>query len=355
MAPDKSFGQERTEEATPRKREETRKKGQVAKSVDLNSALHLFGVVLAIYLLQGYLGEAISSFLRQCITYFATMKDTEITLLLNEAMKVYFRVTLPIFLVAVVMAISTNAMQFGFLFSFDPIKPKLEKINPVEGFKKLVSIRTLVDLIKNICKIFLVGLAVTLVLKNKAMEFISVTNMEINQTLVFGRQTTLTVAVAAISAFMLIAMVDFFYQRYEFNKNLRMTKQEVKEEHKQTEGDPHLKSKQKEQQRRISSRRMMQEVSQATVVITNPTHFAVALKYRREEMEAPLVVAKGADLMAERIKKVAGENNVPLIENKELTQFIYKNVDIGEIIPEQVYQAVAEILALVYQKHPGRF
>lgn len=350
MAPDNSSAQEKTEEASPRRREEARKKGQVAKSIELNASLNLLGIVVILIALQTYYTQNFHAYFTNYFSHALHVKDADLLVMLLEAINMYFRLIWPIFLGAFLIALISNLAQVGFVFSGEAIKPKLEKINPISGLKRIFSQKTLVELIKNILKTVLITTVIVIAIKKRFPEFLTVSDMEIGQLLFFGGQVLTSIAVTVIITYMIIAILDYSYQKYEFNKSLRMSKQEVKEEFKQTEGDPHIKSKIKEKQRQMASRRMMQEVPTSTVVITNPTHFAVGIKYEHRETDAPMVVAKGVDLIAGKIKELALENNVPLVENKPVAQFLYRNVEIGEYIPEELYQAMAEILAVVYQK-----
>lgn len=248
-----------------------------------------------------------------------------------------------------ILGILANYIQSGFIFTTETLKPDLKKLNPIAGFKKIFSSRTVVELFKDIILIIIVGFV--------GYQFVrdNLDKLLIMNTLTF---TSLPYALKGIFVgilfricliMLIIAIADYIYQRFMHNKELKMTKQEIKEEFKQDEGDPQVKSKRKQKMREMSSKRMMASVPEATVVVTNPTHIAVALKYKEGESSAPIVTAKGTDRIALKIKEIAKENNVPIIEDKPLARLIYEKVDIDGEIPMDMYQAVAEILALVYK------
>jgi flagellar biosynthetic protein FlhB len=238
-------------------------------------------------------------------------------------------------------------LQIGFLFSPEAIKPKASNINPIEGFKKMFSKKALVEMCKALFKIVIVGLVVFNIIKSKFENLFFLPDMDINAIVAYLGKLIFQIALGAGLIFIIIAVLDLCFQKWEFKQNLKMSKYEVKQEMKQTEGDPQIKSKLKEKQRQLAMGRMMESVPEATVVVTNPTHFAVALKYE-DGMEAPEVLAKGADYIAKKIKEKAEENNIPIVENKNIARMLYKNVEIGEHIPVELYQAVAEILAALY-------
>lgn len=355
MASGKSSAQEKTEEATPKRRYEARKKGQVAKSVDLNAAFNLFALVVVLFALQGYYLDYLKNFLVNCFTELSPVKPDSPVIALRKGSSVFLVLVGPVFLTAFIAGLISNFIQVGMVFSTESLKPKWERIDPMSGFKRICSLRTIVEVIKNLIKVLVILMVVVFTVKKEIPAVLGTPLADCAQGLGLGGSIALSMVIAVIIAFSAIACLDLIYQRYQYRKNLRMSKQEVKDEFKQTEGDPHFKAKVKERQRQIAFRRMAQEVPKATVVVTNPTHYAVALKYRRDSMGAPQVVAKGADLIAERIKKLARENGVPVVENKPVAQFLYQKVEAGETIPEELYQAVAEILAVVYHQYKKRF
>lgn len=355
MASEKSSSAEKTEQATPRRLEEARKKGQLAKSMDFNAALNLAGLLLLLYLIQDQLARSLYTY---CIDFFRhglQAKTGDLLPVLVDGGWLYLQIMFPIFLVALVIALVANLAQVGFLFTLEPLKPSWERLNLIQGMQRMFSLKTLVELGKNLLKVGVVGFVVYTVIKNRIVQLFALSNLDISAIALQGKNILFSIALAVVITYLVIAVLDLLYQKYQYKKNMRMTKQEVKEEYKQTEGSPEVKAKQKEMQRRLATRRMMEEVPKATVVITNPTHFAVAVKYERKEMPAPMVVAKGADLLAERIKALAKDHHVPVVENKPVAQFLYREVEIGDTIPDALYQAVAEILAVIYQKNKKKF
>lgn len=261
----------------------------------------------------------------------------------------YFLLTLPLFFTALLTGLLVNYLQVGFLFTTEPLNPQLSRMNPVEGFKKNFSKRSLFELVKLLLKIFLVGLVVFIFIRNNLETLLLTLYQDAGGLWETIRSLTLNMSLRIAAVFFALSLMDYLYQRYEHNQNLKMTKQEVKEEFKQAEGDPQLRARLREQQRKLAMQRMMQDVPSATVVITNPTALAVAIRYRETEDEAPVVVAKGAALMAKRIRDLATEHGVSLVENKQVARILYDQVEIGQEIPVELYQAVAEILALVYK------
>lgn len=248
-----------------------------------------------------------------------------------------------------VAGVGSNLMQIGFLFTTEPLKFDLKKIDPIQGAKRIFSLRALVELLKSFLKIVVIGFITFFViwLFKDDMLMIAFKNAE-NALAFFGR-TTLIMGIAATIALLFLAVFDYTYQKYDFEKNIRMSKQDIKDEYKNIEGDPLIKSKIKEKQKQISMRRMMSEIPNADVVITNPTHYAIAIKYDEEKASAPYVVAKGVDHIAFKIREIANANNVITVENRPLARSLYASVEIGEVVPEEFYQAVAEVLAYVYR------
>jgi flagellar biosynthetic protein FlhB len=348
------FNEEKTEEATPRRREEVRKKGQVAKSADLNGAIVLLAVVVLLYYLRGY-------FTTQFAGYFTYLFDalsgeevkhfTEENLfsLILYTVLFFFKLMAPVLAGAMVIGMAINFAQVGFLFAPEVVKPKLENINPLSGFKRMFSKRALMELIKALLKVILIGVIVYLTLKDNLENLLYLFYMEISQSFNFVANIVFDLAKNAVGAYFIIGVIDYLFQRREFKQNIMMSKQEIKEEFKQTEGDPQIKAKLREKQRQMAMHRMMESIPEATVVITNPTHIAVALQYSTASSSAPRVVAKGAGSIAERIKERAKEYKVPIVEDKPLARFLYHNVDLGKEIPAELYQAVAEILAMLYK------
>ncbi|MGH4140933.1 fused FliR family export protein/FlhB family type III secretion system protein [Clostridium sp.] len=342
---------EKTEDATPKKKSDSKKKGQVAKSKELSSTITLLTTTFLLITLGAYLLDTLKGTLSVFLNSYLTLSVNENTfrsLLLLSTVK-FGLLVLPIMVPIMIMGVFASLIQSGFIFTGEPLKPDLKKLSIISGFKKIFSMRSLVDLVKNLAIVTTIGIVAYNFIKNNYMEIMNYGSLKIEAILgVFG---ALVIAIfIKISMIMLIiSVIDFAYQKYKHNKELKMSMQEIKEEYKQQEGDPQLKSKIRQKQREMASSRMMQSVPDATVVITNPTHLAIAIKYEQGGEGAPIVVAKGADNVAIKIKEIASENDIPIIENKPLARLIYKELDIGSEIPADMYQAVAEILALVYK------
>ncbi len=342
--------EEKTEEATPHRKQEARKKGQVARSSDLNGAVVIMAMILFLYFTRGYFYDNLMVFIQHIFSeeLLVSFDDAQLLRLYKLILNSYLRLMLPVFAIAVVSGLLVNFLQIGFMFSPEAIKPKASNINPIEGFKKMFSKKSLVEMCKALFKIVIVGLVVFNIIKTRFQKLFFLPDMDISAIVAYIGQLVFQIALGACLIFIIIAMLDFIFQKWEHKENLKMSKYEVKQEMKQTEGDPQLKSKLKEKQRQMAMGRMMESVPEATVVVTNPTHFAIALKYE-DGMEAPTVLAKGADYLAKKIKEKAEENKVPIVENKNIARTLYKNVEIGEHIPVELYQAVAEILAALYK------
>lgn len=343
--------QERTEQATPRKIQEARRKGQVARSTDLTGALCLLAMVALLYAIKDQFFLDLQRYLAGYFSEVAHLHASEKSpvSLLNDATLFSLKLLAPFFGLALLVVTASNLVQVGFLFSPEALKPKGMTLNPMSGLQRMFSSRSMVELVKSVLKIVIIGGITYYLIKANLRDLLLVFNRSpdgIYQAII---GFILTVAWWGSLAYLALSLLDYMYQRYDYNKSLRMSKQEVKEEFRQTEGDPHVKSKQREMRRSMSMNKIISEVPQATVVVTNPTHLAVALRYQQGEMSAPRVVAKGAGRLAERIKEIARENGVPVMENKEVARFLYQNVDIDQDIPLEIYQAVAQILALVYR------
>lgn len=345
------FAGEKTERATPKKRNDSRKKGQVAKSQDINVAIGLLAVVFFLSMAGSYLLKiALSIFEHSFQTYILMDLTEENTfMILIELIIEVAKFMVPIMLVALVAGVAANYLQIGFLFSTEAIQFKLEKIDPIKGFKRIFSLRSVVEFLKSILKISIVGIITFLVIWNRLDEILILSQKTIGTALATLADLTVEMGLYAGGALLFLALLDYLYQKYDFEKNIRMSKQDIKDEYKNSEGDPLIKSKIKQKQREMAMSRMMQEVPNADVIITNPTHYAIALKYDEKRSDAPYVVAKGVDFVAQKIKLVAKENDVIMIENRPLARALYSQADIGDAIPEEFFKAVAEILAYVYR------
>lgn len=343
------FAGEKTERATPKRREEARKKGQVAKSNEIVTVLVLTATFLVLQAWVPSMGRQFKSLFAQIITY--TQADLTIeraSRLIVDTLLLTAMMVAPVLAAAVVAGYLANVLQIGFLFTTEPLTLKLNRLNPLNGFKRIFSKRAIAELCKSILKTVLVGYVAFSYLWKQLPVISLLMDSPVDSALSAIGEITYTASWRVIIILFILAAADYLYQTFEYEESLKMSKQEIKEEYKNIEGDPQLKAKIRERQRALAARRMMQEVPKATVVITNPTHIAVALRYE-EGMEAPLVIAKGQDFIAERIREIAAQNNIPLVDNKNLARILYKKVEIGGTIPAELFQAVAEVLAYVYR------
>lgn len=343
--------EEKTEEATPRKKSEARKKGQIAKSKEVSLALTLLTSTLLIITLGGFVGNN----LKNTLTYFLgngfeTNLDynnlKSLTLIVIWRLAITF---LPVVIPIMVAGIFASYIQTGFILSSETIKPKLSKLYPLNGFKRMFSTRTAVELVKDLAIVSVVGYVGYKFIMDNYRYILTMGNLKVGAIPMIFKDLAVDIFFKVTLIMIILALADYLYQRYMYNKDLKMTKQEIKEEFKQDEGDPQIKSKIKQKQRELATRRMMSQIPDATVVVTNPTHIAVALKYEEGKSEAPIVVAKGSDYVAIKIKEIAKESNVPILENKPLARMIFNEVELDNAIPVSMYAAVAEILALVYK------
>lgn len=343
---------EKTEKATPRRREEARKKGQVFKSADLNSAVILLAGSMALLLSFPYMVSQLKGFTSLYLLHRGTQSLTEAYsyYMFLEAMQLLARMCLPIMGTTFVVALLVSYLQVGIVFSTEPLTPQPNRINPVEGFKRIFSRRALMELFKSLAKVFITGYVVYTIIRENYAVFPHFIDMELGASMIVFGDIIFEIALKVGVIYVIIGIVDYIYQWFEHEKSLKMSKYEIKQEYKQNEGDPQIRSRQRQIQREMAMRRMMSEVPRADVVITNPTHFAVALRYEAPRMTAPVVVAKGQDYMALRIKEIAAQNQVALVENPPLARTLYSSTEIGDVVPEELYQAVAEVLAFVYRQ-----
>ncbi|MFE5319586.1 flagellar biosynthesis protein FlhB [Paenibacillus sp. NPDC056579] len=345
------FSGEKTEPATPKKRQESRQKGQVAKSMEVPAAFILFFSFLAFSLFGGYMKDQTMHVFRSIFYDYLLWDITidNIIVLFEQLMVQSLLIIAPLLLVTVVIAIFSNYLQFGFLLTGDPLMMKFSKLNPIEGAKKIFGLRSLVDFLKSVLKMTIIGYVVYSTLWGEKGNLMDLARLPVENVLMFASSLTVKLGLKIGLVLIVLALLDFLYQKYEFEKSIRMSKQDIKDEYKKTEGDPQIKGKIREKQRRMALQRMMQDVPKADVIITNPTHFAVALRYDAKKMQAPTVIAKGTDYIALKIKQVAKEHRIITMENKPLARALYAQVEIGEAIPADMFQAVAEVLAYVYK------
>lgn len=340
----------KTEKATPKKRQDLRKKGQVMQSREVTSNLILLITFVSFKLLGNFMFGRFKSVFNLFLTDTAyNLTDpTEIMKLLTFAALETVKIAAPFFIIAILVGTLGSYIQIGFLFTLEPIKPKFSNISPMKGLKKIFSSRSLFELVKSIAKVVIVTWVAWTSIESEFLNLTKLMSLELGGIIIYILESCVNIGIKICFALLAISAVDYFFQWRRFEKDIRMTKQEVKEEYKQLEGNPEIRSRIRQKQREISMRRMLSEVPKADVVITNPTHFAVAIRYEPQKKPAPYVVAKGADYMAQRIKDIARDNRVEIVENKPLAQALYHSVEIGEAIPPDLYRAVAEVLAFVY-------
>lgn len=346
------FQGEKTEQATAKKKRDSRNKGQVVQSKDINSSFILLFIIVYIQLFNGAIMEELTALVQYVLDFTSdadVLYETKnLSVFINEVVFFMFRIILPIVSIAAITGLICSYLQVGVMFTTETLKFKLDKLNPISGFKRLFSIRSLVEMIKSILKATVMIYITYSYIKKELPLLINLFDMDTGAIGANIWRISYNVLLRNVIFLMVLAFFDYMYKKWQDNKDLRMSKQEIKEEYKQSEGDPQLKSKIKEKQRQISMSRMMQDVPKADVVITNPTHFAVAIQYDGLKQRAPIVIAKGQNLIAQNIKNKATENDVPIVENKPLARALYANVEIGEAIPPDLFQAVAEVLAYVY-------
>ncbi|WMM26606.1 flagellar biosynthesis protein FlhB [Tissierella sp. MB52-C2] len=343
---------EKTEKPTPKKRRDAREEGQIFQSKEINTVVILFSCFIGIKIFGGFISGQLKKFM---VDIFSEINNTDIFLNYNNLMInflkiliVFVTISSPILIIAFLSSLIINYFQVGFLFTNKTLKIKLDRLNPIEGFKRIFSKRALMELVKSILKLGLVGYVTINYGKNQITRIVKLSSLEPIEALVNFSDLLYGFIVRILSVLFVLAIMDYIFQWREHEKNLMMSKEEIKEEYKQTEGDPFIKGKIKERQRRMAMSRMMQDIPKADVIITNPTHYAVAIKYDKDKFYAPYILGKGVDLVAENIKKIARENMIPIVENKPLARAIYDSIDIGDIITEDLYEAVAEVLAYVY-------
>jgi len=345
-------GQEKTEAPTEKKRRESREEGQVAFSKELPSAALLAGILLTLIATSPLILDAFREMTTQIFREISKTDELSIGSLYDLSGEI-FSTLLPAFApfaaIIVLVGILASVLQVGVQITLKAIAPKFNKISPLTGLKRLFSTQSLADFLKSMAKLIIVGIVGYITYMDKITELNGLSVATPEAILEYNFTVVAEVSGKIVLALVAIAIFDYLYQRWHHEKQLMMTKQEVKEETKQTEGDPQLKARIRQIQREMSNARMMQEVPKADALIVNPTHFSVAILYDRDVMEAPEITAKGTDHMALRMRTVARENSVPILERPELARDLYANVEIGETIPERFYKAIAEILAFVYR------
>jgi flagellar biosynthetic protein FlhB len=346
------FADGKTEPATPRRREEAREKGQVAKSQELNTALLLLGMALLVGISGEWSINRLAVFVRQVLgDGLGTVEFSAAGLqgLQSYAVLCIVAVAGPVMAAALVLGLFSQFIQVGFNFTTQPLTPQLTRLNPMEGAKRIFSKRAFMELLKSCLKIAIVGFVAYTAIGSDVNRLQALLWVEPVQAAAFTMEGVRKIGLWTGTCLLALAAIDYLYQRWEYEESLKMSVQDIKDELKETEGDPLIRSAIRARQRQMANRRMMQAVPAADVVITNPTHFAVALKYDAASMAAPMVVAKGADYLAARIREIAMNHDVPLVENPPLAKALYDAVPVGREIPADLYQAVAEVLAYVYR------
>jgi len=349
-------GGEKTEQPTSKKLSDARKEGKVAKSKEVVNGIALFGFFLGLRVFTGFAGfrfEEIFSWIYSIIPDVVKMNGSGLTI--NTVSGIVFTlllrmliILLPFLIIGFLTGFVANLVQVGWQPTLKPLQPKLNKFNPVSGFKRIFSKQSIVNLLMALAKLFLVFYISYLTVRDQANNLFVLYDVNLMAALNLIFRIIVDTGIKISIIYIILGLIDYAYQRWKFRDDMKMTKQEVKDEYKNTEGDPQIKGKQKQRMMESSRRRMMQNVPKADVVITNPTHLAVAILYDNTKDEAPRVVAKGEDYLASKIREAANDNGVPIVENKPLARALYATVEVDEVIPPELYQAVAEILAVVY-------
>ena len=350
-------GGEKTEPATAKKLKDARDEGKVAKSRELNSAFDLIVLFLCLKIFVSFVGEKfidIFSYIYENMPDFVKINEGGLSVqavagLIASVTLKSLLIMLPFMKFGFVVTLLVSIVQVGWKVSTKPMKPELSKLNPLNGFKRIFSKDSLFELVKSILKIVIIIYIAYTSIKYNANDLFALYDLGLNQAVALVGTLIINTGIKISIVYLVIGLADFIYQKHKFNEDMKMTKQEVKDEYKNTEGDPQIKGRQRRKMQEVSQKRMMQDVPKADVVITNPTHFAVALKYEAKVSSAPVVLAKGEDYLAQKIKEVARENKIEIVENKPLARMLYHNVDVGAEIPPELYQAVAEVLAAVYK------
>lgn len=351
---DSGGGGEKTEDATTKRLQDARKEGQVARSQELITAAMLLALFLAIKLFVGFIGNRLLLTFYESYSYIGIYAADLPTVgiggaIIQNAMLNILLMLLPVFAFAMVPAIAMNIFQVKWKVTGKPLQPKFNRLNPISGFKKILSMDKLFELVKSIAKIGIIFYLAYSTLKGEVDKLAILYELGLLQAVSLIGNLVIDMGIKISAFYFIMGLADYIYQKLKFKKDMKMSKQEVKDEYKQQEGDPQIKGRIKSKMREASMRRMMQSMPDADVVITNPTHFACAIRYDKEKAAAPVLTAKGVDYLAQKIKEAAKEYNVPIVENKPLARMLYYNVDLDSEIPPELYQMTAEVLAYVYQ------
>ncbi|MBI5637079.1 MAG: flagellar biosynthesis protein FlhB [Nitrospinae bacterium] len=344
--------EQRTEDASDKKREETLEKGRTAQSKEIGSTAVLLVALAVLNATGGYMREHIADMMRHSFTISASYQLDVISMrpLMLYYMKELAVILWPLMAGVAAAGVAAAILQNGgLIFTLEPLMPKLDKLNPLNGFGRFFSPSAVAELLKSLGKIAIVGYICYLVLRNEIETIPLLSDQSVEQIILFVSHVSVKLMFYVLLLMLALAAADYGFQKYTYEQSIKMTKQEVKDERKNTEGDPITKQRIRTAQYAMARRRMMQEVPKAEVIITNPTHLAIALAYDRGKMAAPAVVAKGAGHIAEKIKEIARQHNIPIVEDKPLARLLFKSMDIGKAIPEELYRTIAEILAYVYK------
>lgn len=355
-------GGEKTEPATSKKLQDARNEGQVAKSQELNYAISLIALFLILKIFISYIGENLFYNFAANYRKIPDIIDESIggmpirmaTLVINNTIVTILKILAPVLVIGFLVALLSNILQVGWKVTTKPMKPKFSKLNPLNGFKRIFSKDSMFELVKSIAKIGLILYVAYSAISDHQDELFLLYDIPLLQVILLVGDIVISAGLNISLVYMLVGIADWFYQKHKFKEDMKMTKQEVKDEYKNTEGNPEIKGRQRSKMREASQRRMMQELPNADVVITNPTHYAVAIRYDASQFSAPIVVAKGENYLAMKIREAAKEHQIEIVENKPLARMLYANVDVGEEVPPELYQAVAEVLAFVYSLKENR-
>lgn len=352
-------GGEKTEPATDKKLRDARDEGKVAKSKELTAAFDLIVLFLVLKLFMSFVGEKLLGFFSYIYNRMPdflneTQKDmSSVTVrnFMNDIILQFLLTCLPFFIFGVVVTILVSIVQVGWKVTTKPMAPKLDKFNPINGFKRIFSKDAIFELIKSVLKIGVILYMAYSSIKSHQNDIFILYELPLKRAVALVGDIIINTGLKISIVYLIVGIVDYIYNKHKFNEDMKMTKQEVKDEFKNTEGDPAIKGQQRKRMQEASQRRMMQDVPKADVVITNPTHFAVAIKYDADTNQAPVVTAKGQDYVAMKIKEIARDNNIRIVENKPLARMLFHNVELGAEIPPELYQSVAEILAMIYKEN----
>lgn len=352
-------GGEKTEPATDKKLRDARDEGKVAKSKELTAAFDLIVLFLVLKVFMSFVGEKLLGFFSYIYNRMPDflneiqkdMSSVTVRNFMNDIILQFLLTCLPFFIFGVVVTILVSIVQVGWKVTTKPMAPKLDKFNPINGFKRIFSKDAIFELIKSVLKIGVILYMAYSSIKSHQNDIFILYELPLKRAVALVGDIIINTGLKISIVYLIVGIVDYIYNKHKFNEDMKMTKQEVKDEFKNTEGDPAIKGQQRKRMQEASQRRMMQDVPKADVVITNPTHFAVAIKYDADINQAPVVTAKGQDYVAMKIKEIARDNNIRIVENKPLARMLFHNVELGAEIPPELYQSVAEILAMIYKEN----